>query len=84
MTPHIYVPPYAAVDELPMAHRGLLAGAVMATTMNLQPVLDFDGEERRSGDDRRCPTNQRSGEERRGDDRVHCLPRRTRGDRRER
>ncbi len=86
MTQYIYAPPHAAVDELPMVHGGLSAGAVVATMMgpDLHPVLNFDGEERRSGDDRRGVIDRRDDEDRRGDDRSHRLPRRIRGDRRER
>ena len=85
MTPHIYAPPRAAVGELPMVHGGLSAD-VVAIMMNsyLHPVLNLDGEERRSGDDRRSGTNRRGGKKRRGDDRAHIVPRRIRGDRRER
>ena len=86
MTPHIYAPPHAAVDELPMVHGGLSAGAVVATMMrlDLHPVLAFDGEERRGGDDRRSGTDRRGDEDRRDDNRSHRLPRRIRGDRRKR
>ncbi len=86
MTPHSYAPPHAAVDELPMVHGGLSAGAVVATMMgpDLHPVLNFDGEERRSNDDRRSDTDRRCDKDRIADYRNHRLPRRIRGDRRER
>ena len=68
-----------------MVHGGLSAGAVVVTMMrlDLHSVFNFDGQERRSGDDRRCAIDQRSNYDRRGDDRIHCLPRRICGDRRE-
>ncbi len=45
MIQHIYAPPYAAVDELPMVHGGLPASSVVAAMMglDLHPVLAFDG-----------------------------------------
>ena len=80
MTPHIYASPHAAVDELPMVHKGLSAGAVVATMIG----IDFDGEERRSSDDRRSGTDRRCDKDRIADNRIYCLPRRLRGDRRKR
>ena len=80
MTPHIHASPQAAVDELPMAHKGLSPDAVVATMMG----LDFDGEERRSNDDRRSGTDRRCDNDRIADNRNHRPPRRIHGDRRER
>ena len=85
MTPYIYAPPRAAVGELPKVHGGLSADVVaVMMCLDLHPVLNFDGDDRRSGEDRRSGTDRRVGERRRGDDRHHMVPRRLRGNRRER
>ena len=61
MTSLVMAPPHAAVDEPPMVCGGLSADVVVAVMMGLglHPVFMFDGEERRSNENRRSATDRR-------------------------